>query len=80
MFEAEQNSFKAEPLLCVTIVAQEERQRRPESGRGANTSLDFDNRGQPTLKVKKSDFYVPLPTDEPSLRNRFEVLRRASAC
>ena len=74
MFEAEQNSFKAEPLLCVTNVAQEERQRRPESERGANTSLDFDNRGQPTLKVKKSDFYVPLPTDEPSLRNRFEVL------
>ena len=73
VFEAE-TSFKAEPLTNVTNFAQEERQRRPDAERGSNQSLDFDNRGQPTLKTKKSDFYVPLPTDEPSLRNRFEVM------
>ena len=73
VYEAETN-FKAEPLTNVTNFAQEERQRRPEAERGSNQSMDFDNRGQPTLKTKKTDFYVPLPTDEPSLRNRFEVM------
>ena len=30
--------------------------------------------GQPTLKTSRKEFFVPLPNDEASLRNRFEVM------
>ena len=36
--------------------------------------MDFDNRGVGTMKQIKKDFYVAMPTNESSLRNRLEVL------
>jgi hypothetical protein len=37
-------------------------------------SITFDSRGQPTLKTSRKEFFVPMPNDESSLRNRFEVM------
>ena len=65
--------FKAEKLSMVTNMAQEDRQRTPHQAVGSQ-SITFDNRGQPTLKTSRKEFFVPMPNDEASLRNRFEVM------
>ena len=70
-----ESGFKAEKLTMVTNLCQEERQRTPNAV--ANSALHFDNLGHPTLKTQKKDFYVQLPTDEPSLRIRFDVMSAA---
>ena len=69
--------FKAEKLSMVTNMAQEDRQRTPHQAVGSQ-SITFDNRGQPTLKTSRKEFFVPMPNDEASLRNRFEVVGPAT--
>ena len=65
--------FKAEKLSMVTNMSQEERQRTPHQAVGSQ-SITFDNCGQPTLKTSRKEFFVCMPNDEVSLRNRFEVM------
>lgn len=58
----------------VTNVAQEERQTFPG---GADQTISTDGKGILMIKSSKKDFYVPMPTDESTLRNRFEIMGAA---
>ena len=49
--------LKAENLMAVTNLAQEERQNIPQSNKG--TTLDLDFKGHPTIKTKNNDFVCP---------------------
>jgi hypothetical protein len=53
----------------VTNMAQKDRNRTPHQAMGSQ-SITFDNRGQPALKTSRKEFFVPMPNDEASLRNR----------
>jgi hypothetical protein len=64
--------LKPEKLSEVTNKAQEEQQKTPNAHPG--TYQDFDSAGRGILKTQKKDFYVQLPNDEASLRNRFDVM------
>ena len=55
----------------MTNVAQEERQT-PRGG--TDQTIITDGKGILTVKISKKDFYVPMPTDESTLRNRFEIM------
>ena len=63
--------FKAERLSAVTNVAQEVRQKTPG---GPDQTIGTDGKGALTVKNTRKDFYVPMPADESSLRNRFDVM------
>ena len=59
--------WQAERLSEVTNLAQERAQQKPRESQAL--SMEFDN-----LKRQKKDFYVPMPSDESELRNRFDVM------
>jgi hypothetical protein len=67
-----ESSLKAEKLSSVSNFAQEERQRT--LGTTPGWHQDFDTAGRGILKVNKKDFYVAMPKDESTLKNRFEVV------
>ena len=73
--EAE-GKYTAEKLTEVTNLVQEEAQKKPKGQSAASSNyLDFDDAGRPTgLKSKTTDFTVPMPTNEASFKNRFEVM------
>ena len=67
-----ETGLKAERLSEVTNLALERAQQRPREN--ASLAMEFDNRGTGTLRKQKTDFYVPMPRDEASLRSRFKVM------
>ena len=66
-----ETSLKADKLVMVSSYAQEERQITPNS---VEQAMHFDSKGHPTMRTQKKDFFVPMPNDENSLRNCFEVM------
>ena len=66
-----ETALRAEKLTMVSSFAQEERQRTPNS---VEQAMHFDSKGHPVMRTQKRDFAVQMPTDENSLRNRFEVM------
>ena len=63
--------LRPEKLVMVSSFAQEERQRTPNS---VEQAMHFDAKGHPVMRTQKRDFFVQMPTDEHSLRNRFEIM------
>ena len=66
--------LKADRLTTVTNVAQEDRQKSPG---GPDQTISTDAKGLLIVKHTRKDFYVPMPSDESSLRNRFEIMGAA---
>ena len=65
--------WKADKLSAITNLAQE----KEMGDKPAGTSMEFDSGGAARLKQQKKEFFVPMPHDEPSLRNRLQVLGAA---
>ena len=66
--------WKAPRLSAITNLAQE---KELGDNTPSGTSMDFDSGGTPKLKQQKKEFFIPMPHDEPSLRNRLLVLGAA---
>ena len=70
-----EGKFNPDKLTEVTNVTQEEAQKKPKGQAASTNYLDFDDTGRPTgLKSKTTDFWVPVPHNEATFKNRFEVM------
>ena len=70
-----EGKFNPDKLTEVTNVTQEEAQKKPKGQAASTNYLDFDDTGRPTgLKSKTTDFWVPMPHNEATFKNRFEVM------
>ena len=70
-----EGKYNADKLTEVTNITQEEAQKKPRGQAASSNYLDFDDSGRPTgLKSKTTDFWVQMPHNEATFKNRFEVM------